>query len=691
MFNLFPIFMMLFVSFISLHASANTNKIEVTAKSLYTTKNTVHADEGVIVYYDKSIIKSEHATYNKETKLLVLDGNVEMIGYKGSKEHTDHMEIHTDTKEVAFKKLFLTGENDVWLLSDTAHKKDGNYILGRSILSSCSVDDPLWHMGFSDSVYNSEEHYMKVYNAKVYFKDVPIFYTPYLAFSTNKKRSSGLLFPKFGYSENEGFLYEQPIYWAIAANMDLELNPQIRTNRSKGLYATFRFADRNESSGKLRAGYFKDKAKYIEEHKVENETHYGVEFTYESSEVFKKYFSKNFKDGLYINATYLNDIDYINLQKSKLQHFGLNFLQESRINYFAYNDDYYMGINAKYFLNTRADNNDTLQILPSFQWHRYLDHFILDNLTYSADVHVQNITRKTGTTLKQAEIKVPIEYSTSFFDDFITLSFSEEFYYSKSLFANGEYEYDNFQYAKNAHKVKIFTDLTRKYDDFVHAILPSLSYVKPGTETQTPINFDKLGKEQRELSQTGQEEEQYDFSVNQYIYDNNARLKFFQRFSQKYFPGRENKFDSMSNEMGYYLKKWKLYNYLTYSHELNAISVVSSGISFKNENYGFNVGHSYYKEFTDKTNTVKTNNINLDFGYVFDEKISLGGGVIYDLLESENTQWKASVGYHRDCWSFDASVGQGLRPTSSGYENEMTYYLQLNFIPFGAVGTDSIK
>ena len=198
MFKFLPINLILFFLFISVQASANNNKIEVTAKSLYTTKNTVYADDGVIVYYDKSIIKSEHASYNKETKLLILDGNVEMVGYKGSKEHTDHMEIHTDTKEVGFKKLFLAGENDVWLLSDTAHKKqNGKYVLGRSILSSCSVDDPIWYMGFSDSVYDSKTHYMKVYNAKVYFKDIPIFYSPYFAFSTNKQRSSGLLFKYF--------------------------------------------------------------------------------------------------------------------------------------------------------------------------------------------------------------------------------------------------------------------------------------------------------------------------------------------------------------------------------------------------------------------------------------------------------------------------------------------------------------
>ena len=43
--------------------------------------------------------------------------------------------------------------------------------------------------------------------------------------------------------------------------------------------------------------------------------HYGIEFNYQSSEVFKKYLPEGFKDGLYVNTTYLNDIDYLTLQK----------------------------------------------------------------------------------------------------------------------------------------------------------------------------------------------------------------------------------------------------------------------------------------------------------------------------------------------------------------------------------------
>ena len=689
MFKIFNILILLLGLSLSLHA---INKIEVTAKSLYTTKNTVHADEGVVVYYDKSIIKSERATYNKETKLLILDGNVEMIGYMGSKEHTSHMEIQTNTKEVSFKKLFLVSDDDVWLLSQKAHKVEENYILGESILSSCAVNDPLWHMAFSNSLYDSKEKYMKVYHAKVYFGDVPVFYSPYLAFSTNKERSSGLLFPVLGYTETEGFLYEQPIFWAISPSVDLEINPQIRTLRSTGIYSTFRFADSNESNGKIRVGYFKDNKSYIEEYKPKNENHYGIEFNYESSKVFKDYLPEGFTDELYINTTYLNDIDYINLQKSQLDHFGIRSRQESRVNYFAYDNTYYWGINAKYFIETRAENNDaTQQILPSVQWHKYLDTLVFEHLTYSLDAHINNITRKKGTTVKQAEIRVPIEYTTSFLNDFINLSFSEEFYYSKYLFGNGTFEHNSFQSYNNTHQVKIFTDLTKKYDDFTHVLLPSLTYTKPGNIDKIAKDFSLLDKSQQKLAPIGQNEEQVNFALSQYIYDEKVNLKFFQRLSQKYFPKREYKLDDMHNEMGYNWKNIKLYNETVYSHRFNAVRSISSDIALRESQYKFRIGHTFSQRLRKKEKTTSRNNLDISFGYAYNDRISFAGGIIYNLLESTSKQWKVGAGYHRDCWSVDASVREDIRPTSAGYENLKTFYLQLNFIPFGAIGTDSIQ
>ena len=669
-------------------AQDNKGKIEVLSKSLHATKNKVEAKDGVLVYYDDSVIKAEIATYNRDTKLLVLDGQVEMIGYKGSKEHSNHMEIKTETKEVSFDKLFMVNENDVWLLTDKAHRADGNYTLGRSILSSCEVDNPLWTMVFEHSLYDSKEKYMKVYHPKIYFLNIPIFYSPYLGFSTQKQRTSGLLFPSLGYTPKEGFTYEQPIFWAISKSMDMEFNPQIRANRSLGMYSTFRFVDSKYSTGKLRIGYFKDKVSYVEKYKLPQDSHYGIEFNYASSNVLRSYLPHGYKDGLYINATYLNDIDYINLQKTQLQHFGLTPLQESRINYYLHNDTHYTGLNAKYFIDTRKeDNSDTLQILPSLQWHKYLEHIIWDNLTYSIDTHLNNFTRSKGVRLRQAELRIPLEYTVSLLDDLINLSFGEELYYSKFFFSNGTYDNDEFQYYSNIHRAKLFTDLTKTYNEFIHVLQPSIEYVKPGNESENPVSFEVLEEEQKSLFRVGLPEEQYRIGLNHYFYTDKTDLKFFQRVSQIYFPNREYKWADLENEMQYNWEKWQFYNRLTYSYEFGKLRESSSRISLYESEYHFSLGHSYKQKLAnDRDSFIPTNDINFNFGYKWNEHIEIEGGLTYDIKEATSRQWRLGGKYQQDCWSVDTSLRQDIIPRPTGFTKENTFYVQFNFIPFGSIG-----
>jgi len=673
-----------------LYAEEDKNKIEVSAKYLESTKTTITGKDGVVVYYKDSVIKADSVSYNKKTKILVLDGKVEMIGYKGTKEHTDHMEIDTQSNKVNFEKLFFASQNDIWLYSDKAQRSEGNYTLGNSVLSSCDANDPLWKMVFEHSHYNSEDEYMKIYNAKVYFKDVPIAYTPYMAFSTNNKRSSGLLFPLMGYTSNEGFIYEQPIFWAISSNMDLEVNPQIRTKRSLGGYATLRFVNNPYSSGELRVGYFKDKTSYSEIYNLPNDSHYGLEFNYESSKLFSDKLGKDFTDGLYINSTFLNDIDYLNLQKTSLTHFGVTPLQESRLNYFVYNNDYYTGVNAKYFIDTRKVNNDdTLQILPSVQLHKYLTHFLIDDFTYSVDFKINNFYREEGSTLKQAELKIPLEFSTSFFDDFVNLSVGEDLYYSKFFFGNEEYLYDEFEYYSNQHKVKLFTDLTKKYDSFTHVLQPSLKYLKPGNESQKPVPVDMLSKKQKELFTVGLPEENYLFSLSHYFYDEKMKLKFYQRFSQNYYVNREYELADMTNEMQYNWGSWQFYNNIVYAHEFKKIRESSSRVSLNKGVYHVTFGHSFKQILPDDLDSsiIPANDITFNFLYSYDEHIGFNGAMTYNIDTSESKQWLLGGSYKQDCWSMIASLRQEITPRPTGATLDKAFFIQFNFIPFGTIGS----
>lgn len=671
------------------NAVEQNGKIEVTAKQVSATKNSVKATGGVVVHYQDSIIKASSAFYNKNSKTLVLDGNIEMIGYKGSKEHTLHLEIRTDGNRVTFKELFFVSENDIWLFSQHAQRSESNYTFGTSILSSCDISDPLWKITFARSLYDSSEKYMKIYDAKVYFTDLPVFYSPYLAFSTDQKRSSGLLFPLVGYSEDEGIIYEQPFFWAISESMDLELNPQIRTDRSAGMYSTFRFVDSNHSSGRLRFGYFKDSLAYKERENTKHREHYGLEFFYDSSLLFSDGLEGKFTDGLYIDTVLMNDIDYLNLQKQQFKRtdFGFTPLQESRFNYFMYTEDYYTGVNAKYFIDTRKESNDdTLQILPVVQLHKYLTHFIWNNLTYSVDFKLKNFDRKEGVRLKQAEVKIPLEFTTSLFNDYLNISFSEEFYYGKFFFDNSSVMHDEFQYYSNIHKVKIFTDLTKDYGSLIHVLQAAVEYIHPGSETENPVSFELLTDEQKALFVVGLPEKHLSFALNHYFYDAEMNAKFYQRLAQNYYFDREYKFADISNEMQYNWKKWKLYSNVVYAPEFGKIRQSSHQVSLQKDTYSFTLGHTYKQVLADEPTAIAANDINFNAEYQVNEKVSLSGGFTYNIDESSSKQWRFGGSYGVDCWSVSAYVKEDIVPRPDGYSKNNSFIVQFSFVPFISVG-----
>jgi len=90
----------------------------------------------------------------------------------------------------------------------------------------------------------------------------------------------------------------------------------------------------------------------------------------------------------------------------------------------------------------------------------------------------------------------------------------------------------------------------------------------------------------------------------------------------------------------------------------------------------------------DPTYTITANNINLNFGYSYNEHIKFTGAVTYDVEEETSEQWMFGGGYKVDCWSMLASVSQRMTPRPTGEATiDNIFFVQFNFIPFGTIGS----
>ncbi len=78
-------------------------------------------------------------------------------------------------------------------------------------------------------------------HAYIEFKSVPILYTPWLSFSFNNERKSGLLAPTIGSTSRSGFEALVPYYINIAPNMDATIGARYLSKRGLQLQGEFRY------------------------------------------------------------------------------------------------------------------------------------------------------------------------------------------------------------------------------------------------------------------------------------------------------------------------------------------------------------------------------------------------------------------------------------------------------------------
>ncbi len=89
-------------------------------------------------------------------------------------------------------------------------------------------------------------------------RDVPLFYVPYGSMAVRTERHSGLLAPRYGFSNKRGFQWEQPLYWAISKSQDLTVTTDVETSERAGLLGEYRYAPSRRTEGQFWVSYFNE-------------------------------------------------------------------------------------------------------------------------------------------------------------------------------------------------------------------------------------------------------------------------------------------------------------------------------------------------------------------------------------------------------------------------------------------------
>ena len=693
--------------------SAAVQDVQLLADDVKQDKGIVTANKNVVVYSQEYLVTADCAVYDQNSSVIELFGNVNMMKGKDEVSRSNYAKLNLKNNNAAFESLFMMNKDmEVWMRSDESSSDSEYYRVRKAMVSSCNVQDPDWSITSSSAMLNKQSKFLHLFNPVFRIANVPVFYLPYFGFSTDTTRRTGLLPPELGYGKSEGFYYKQPVYFAPYNEWDLEFDPQIRTNRGAGIYGAFRFTDSPDSRGEISFGSFTDKNSYRAKQKSEtsnraelkNKTHKGVGLKYERDKLIKYLSEADLQEGMWIDATKLNDIDYLNL---KGRDDDYDSLVTSKFNYFIANDDHYFGAYAKYYIDTekigsKNENKDTLQELPSLQYHKFTDDIVLPNILYSIDLQSHRYDRKIGVRATQYEFTLPASVHVPLFDDSLTFSFYEYLYASRINYENKINSFDDKRedkhanFVNNYHKFALHTDLAKAYESFYHTLNFGAEYLLPGYRKgnlDDEFIYDKDLNEYENFLAQDQSKEEISSYLTQYFFNGSGRKVVKHSISQGYYT-KDDEYSNLKNAIYLYpFENFSLYNKLEYSHKDRELKKVQNGLYYTHDLFWINMLHTMKKsDSLAKNSATKDSYFTSSAGVKLPHQYSLIGGWQYDVERSYTKSWRVGVLHQRKCWNYGLIYQRDVEPTTTTNGSASTkksgIYFTINFYPMGGLHYD---
>ena len=179
---------------------------------------------------------------------------------------------------------------------------------------------PTWRIQAEEIKLNQETGRGETKNTKLYIKDVPILATPYFNFPIDDRRTTGILTPFFGYTNDGGLQLGVPIYLNLAPNYDATITPRFLGGRGGMLEGEFRYLTENFGQGIISGGVLPSDKDY------DNEDRKTLHFEH--------FWKINDQFSTYATYNYASDKDYFSdLDDSPNNKTDLNLQRAWVLNY----------------------------------------------------------------------------------------------------------------------------------------------------------------------------------------------------------------------------------------------------------------------------------------------------------------------------------------------------------------------
>jgi LPS-assembly protein len=211
----------------------------------------------VISKMDKQITADTVHFYHKKMEARAAGHVIMSVGRDLITADSLQIDLETEKGTLHNGSVFLRQENFHIKGNEIVKTGQDSYHVDKASLTTCDGEKPAWKIT-GRNLNVTIEGYGYANHAVFWVKNIPVFYTPFIAFPVKSKRQTGLLPPQFGTSSRKGFEYNQPLFWAINDSIDATFYDHYMDRRGNKLGAEFRYVTSPLSKGSLMMDYLDD-------------------------------------------------------------------------------------------------------------------------------------------------------------------------------------------------------------------------------------------------------------------------------------------------------------------------------------------------------------------------------------------------------------------------------------------------
>ena len=230
------------------------NNLESPQLSIQTQSYFHNPDTGTYLYRNAKVewegitVESTEINYHPEKHRLTAEGYVRVT--EGSTVAVmDELEINVKNGNGIFRNaIIFDSSNKAYMTAEEVRRIGKNHFVAQTCtFTTCDPKSPAWQITGSEVNYYSQ-NFSSSQSTFLRVGNVPIFYFPYLAWPTVKRRQSGFLPPEYIIVRSSvrkwdlGYRIGIPYFWAIDPEQDLTITYDWVERRGPGLRLDYQYA-----------------------------------------------------------------------------------------------------------------------------------------------------------------------------------------------------------------------------------------------------------------------------------------------------------------------------------------------------------------------------------------------------------------------------------------------------------------